>query len=500
MTQSNDTANDKNNPVPQAATTSVVPNQPVETGAAGTAKDDPKPVVDSVLVGKARSAPREPAQPKSAKAAKSSVPVVEAPKAKAEKPVEAAKPVVEKVTPAPAPAPQVVEKVVRKGGFGATFLGGVVAAALGAGAAYYAIPHLPAAWQPVEPAPPADAAQQIDAARAAAAETAKSEVAAAHDQIVADATNAGSQAGSTAGAEAARQALEGQQPVATADLSGIENQLTQQAERIAALDKRLSAAPAATPGQAASTASVASAGSADVQALQVQLQELQGRVAAQDDQIRQLATQPSLDPQVLDEIRTLSAQADQISTAAQSAEATLAAAQTEAQRVQQETEIVGRRAQIVAATATLRMALESGGGLEAGIADLQGSGVTVPPALAPDVPTLPYLQRDFDAAARAGLNASLKANSQGQGAMGAIGNFLRVQTGARSVEPRDGTDPDAILSRAGAAVQRGDVKSALAEIATLPPAGQDAMVDWTTGAQKWVAAAAAIDEIAASAK
>lgn len=493
MTQSNDTANDKNNPDKKAAATMpVVPNQPVEGGASAKDTADPKPLVDSVLVGKPRTAAREPAKPKG-KAAAASVPVVEA-----SKPAQAATPAPEK---APSqPAPQVIEKVVRKGGFGSTFLGGIVAAGLGAGAAYYAIPHLPAAWQPVAQAPQADPAEQIDAARVAAAETAKSEIATAREQIVTDATNAGSQAGATAGAEAARQALADQQPAASVDLGAIENQLTQQAQRLDALDKRLSAAPVATPGQAASTALVAPGVSGDLQSLQAALADLQSRVTAQDEQIRQLSAQPSLDPKVLEEVRTLSAQAEKLSTVAQSAEATLAAAQSEAQRVQQETESVGRRAQIVAAAATLRMALEAGGGLEAGIVDLQGAGVSVPAALTPDVPTLPYLQRDFDAAARAGLNAALKASSQGQGAMGAIGNFLRVQTGARSVEPREGTDPDAVLSRATAHVQRGDISAALTEIAALPEVGQAAMADWTAGAQQWVAASAALDDIAASAK
>ncbi|WP_408635231.1 COG4223 family protein, partial [Paracoccus binzhouensis] len=83
------------------------------------------------------------------------------------------------------------------------------------------------------------------------------------------------------------------------------------------------------------------------------------------------------------------------------------------------------------------------------------------------------------------------------GALDSIGTFLRVQTGARSVEPRQGDDPDAILSRADAAVKAGDIKGALAEIGSLPQPGQDAMADWTARAGLWVEANAALAALAA---
>ncbi|RDW12912.1 COG4223 family protein, partial [Paracoccus thiocyanatus] len=120
-----------------------------------------------------------------------------------------------------------------------------------------------------------------------------------------------------------------------------------------------------------------------------------------------------------------------------------------------------------------------------------------PAALVGDVPTLAQLRTSFPAAAREGLAAALKDAPQNQGALGTIGSFLRVQTGARSVEPRQGGDPDAILSRADAAVNAGDIKGALGEIAALPQSGQAAMAGWTTGAQAWVEANAALAAMAA---
>ncbi|WP_145963313.1 COG4223 family protein [Paracoccus mutanolyticus] len=121
----------------------------------------------------------------------------------------------------------------------------------------------------------------------------------------------------------------------------------------------------------------------------------------------------------------------------------------------------------------------------------------VPEVLKGEIPRLVQLRAEFPAAARAGLRASLDAVAESEGTMGLIGNFLRVQTGARSVEPREGSDPDAILSRANAAVEAGAIATALDEIATLPQSGQNAMKSWTDRARIWVDANTALAELAA---
>ncbi|MGC1487099.1 MAG: hypothetical protein WA784_04835, partial [Albidovulum sp.] len=68
---------------------------------------------------------------------------------------------------------------------------------------------------------------------------------------------------------------------------------------------------------------------------------------------------------------------------------------------------------------------------------------------------------------------------------------------ARSLTPRAGEDPDAILSRAEAALGTGDLKTALVEIATLPEAGRARLAEWTGLAERRLAAAAAIAALAA---
>ena len=75
--------------------------------------------------------------------------------------------------------------------------------------------------------------------------------------------------------------------------------------------------------------------------------------------------------------------------------------------------------------------------------------------------------------------------------------FLRTQVGARSLEAREGDDPDAVLSRAEAALARGDIAAALDEIATLPAVGQDAMADWVALAETRRTALAAAADLAA---
>lgn len=500
----------------QAADGATVPNRPL----AATAAADAPPLAeaaDSVLVGTSKDDQRKPAKRKSsageesgqAKAAKakaedaptvfasSSVPASGSSAKSA--PREPAQPEVTRVET------KVVE--VRKAGFMPTLLGGVIAAGLGAGAAYYAIPHLPAAWQPVAPVAPLDPQAQLAAAQSAGAEAARAEFSAARPQLLSEA--------SAAATDAAGKLLEGAKPAnQSGDLSAFQTELGAQSDKIAALSSAVDAlrSPAADSGAGQGSVSgqqpigqqPIGGDSPELQALQSVVAQLRTQVEAQEARIADLAARPASDGASSAQLEALTQQAaqtqDKIAAAAQEAQAQIAAAQAEAERLKQETTEVSRRAQIAAAAAGLQSALESGGNLVGGIADLRAAGVEPPAALTQDVPALAYLQSDFDAAARSGLRASLKAQSQGEGTMTAIGNFLRVQTGARSIEAKDGGDPDAILSRAGAAVRAGDIAAALNEIATLPAPGQEAMAGWTAQAKRWSDARAALADLAATAK
>src|SRR5690606_16625940 len=106
------------------------------------------------------------------------------------------------------------------------------------------------------------------------------------------------------------------------------------------------------------------------------------------------------------------------------------------------------------ALSRIETAMDSGAGYASAIADLRQLGITVPePLIAAaetGVPTQPALEARFPEAARAALAAARSADAGGEG--GGFGAFLKTQLGARSLEPREGTDPDAILSRAEAAL------------------------------------------------
>lgn len=402
----------------------------------------------------------------------------------------------------------------------------MIAAALGAGAAWWALPRLPAAWQPGPPAPVVDAAAlsadlqartqaTLDAAlanvrtdaAAAAIAAAQGELSAQAEGIAARAAEAAtaaadpavrsalaamptpelgqetvqalSQAAAAAGAEAARRIIA--ESPASDTPANLNATLSAQASQIAALGQAVDDLRAALPADLA--------------------QRLDNQKAALDE----LSARPTIDPetaqrvqQVADSVAQTQAQLRQ---ATEAATAELARVRAEAAALQDASAEAARRARTAAAAATLSSALTTGqpgatGGRDAAVAQLEQAGVAVPQALTAEIVPLDQLQATFADAARAGLGASLGAGDTGGSA---LGNFLRAQTGARSVEPREGGDPDAILSRADAAVARGDIDAALAEIDGLPEPGRAAMKGWTDQARAWQAASGAVAGLTAPA-
>ena len=127
-------------------------------------------------------------------------------------------------------------------------------------------------------------------------------------------------------------------------------------------------------------------------------------------------------------------------------------------------------------------------------------GADVPASLAATtkaVPTLLSLLDGFAPFARAALDASIRAD-MGDGWAGRLTSFLRSQSGARSLTPHEGTDPDAVLSRAEAALREGQIKAVLAELSGLPPAGAAAMAPWVADATRRIDTEQAISELSAT--
>lgn len=166
--------------------------------------------------------------------------------------------------------------------------------------------------------------------------------------------------------------------------------------------------------------------------------------------------------------------------------------------VEEATAEAARKATLQSALTRITSAVNGGKPFASALADLSANGQSdLPAALTgtaeTGVVTLINLQTRFPVAARAAL-ATARANGTDDTSAG-VGAFLRRQLGARSVEPREGTDPDAVLSRAEAAVRDGRLTDALAEIDTLPEIAQSAMDDWLTDARARQAAEAAVEDL-----
>jgi hypothetical protein len=179
-------------------------------------------------------------------------------------------------------------------------------------------------------------------------------------------------------------------------------------------------------------------------------------------------------------------------------DAALADLEAEAEALEEQSEEAAAAAAARVALAEIQGAVSDGAPYADALTGLQASGaVEVPEVLAANAETgvasLPALREAFPEAARAAL-ATVRAEETG----GGLGGFLERQLNVRSVEPRAGDEPDAVLSRAGAAVDAGRIGEALDEIAALPEAAGAALSDWTAAATARVEAEAAVDQLTQS--
>jgi len=346
--------------------------------------------------------------------------------------------------PAPEPAQDAAPVVrteqvtVRKGGFWSMLTGGIVAAGIGVAAAPYIVPYL-------EPYLPAD------------------------------------------------------MTAATPD-DGLAARLDEQAQRITDLGERLDGLPAPSdPGDAIAGLRNEVSGLNDtVTELTGRVGDIESQVSTLEDRVATLADRPAPElPEMPD--------TDPINAAIDELRDRLAAQRTEIEdlnatlQAEEEAARDSARATLQRAALTRVMtALDTGGEFSAALSDLRETGAQVPGALADmaetGVPTRAQLVDSFPGAARAALEAVYTADADGAASVGA---FLRAQLGVRSLEPREGDDPDAILSRAEAALEEGRLDNALAEIETLPEEARSAMSDWTSRAKARNDALAAAEALSA---
>ncbi len=170
----------------------------------------------------------------------------------------------------------------------------------------------------------------------------------------------------------------------------------------------------------------------------------------------------------------------------------------DAKAVESEAEETEQMTAIRAAVGKIQAAVDAGSPFAAALTELSElTGEAAPTELSEvaetGVPTLSVLQSEFADAARGALSV---ARAESPDSEGGVGAFFARQFNARSVTARDGDDPDAVLSRVGAAIKGGDLSAALNEVSSLPDSAQSAMADWINTAQSRHGALAAAGALA----
>jgi hypothetical protein len=173
------------------------------------------------------------------------------------------------------------------------------------------------------------------------------------------------------------------------------------------------------------------------------------------------------------------------------AESRIAEAQDRASEIEAEAAEASLAAQRQAALASLKAALDSGAPYGDALAVLPQAPEPLAAAAQEGVATLSSLQASFPEAARQALSTVQVVPDEASTGERFVA-FLKRRTNARSLSPREGDDPDAILSRAEAALSDGDLVMALDEIDALPEAAKDAMSDWVGAAETRTAALSAL--------
>ncbi|MCU0911714.1 MAG: hypothetical protein MUE98_10340 [Rhodobacteraceae bacterium] len=253
--------------------------------------------------------------------------------------------------------------------------------------------------------------------------------------------------------------------------------------------------------------------SARIESLAAELASLSAGVEVLDGRIGQVEVRPPVmeggaaeaTAEAIAELRAaLDAERASMDAAIAEARGRIDAATAEAEALREAATASQQATLARAAYSRLTAALDAGGPFGGALADLgEVAGVDLPPELVDaaetGVPTIDALRRSFPDAARAALNAAVRAGVDAEaGAMERIGAFLRAQTGARSITPREGADPDAVLSRAEAALADGRLEDTLSLIDTLPEPAQAEMAAWRAAAEQRRAALAAASALSAA--
>jgi len=136
----------------------------------------------------------------------------------------------------------------------------------------------------------------------------------------------------------------------------------------------------------------------------------------------------------------------------------------------------------------IQTAFNSGQGFAAELEEFSKLSTTPIPSnlleiAATGVTGLETLSDAFPEAARGAIAAERSGDSY-DGTTQSLLGFLKSQVQARSVTPKEGTDADAVLSRAEAALRGGQLEIAVKEVQTLQSPAKEAMKVWQSKAQE----------------
>jgi hypothetical protein len=349
---------------------------------------------------------------------------------------------------ASAPEPEIIRETIveKKGGFVPLVLGGIVAAGIGVGSAGYIFPNgLPFGPKPADyTSAIEEQSSRIDALSAELAAKPAFDASALQASI-ADATSA---------------------------VTAAQEQITGVAETVAAFEERLTTLEALPREDGIS------------QQMENALKEMRAELNQQNAALEQMAP---VEGELNDMRAALDAQKGELVTMI-----------AEAQATKQDAEKTARDTLARAGVTRILVALESGAPFADALAEVEAnSDIAIPEALAQTaadgVPTLASLGDAYPNAAREAL-AAVRSEDTG----GGVSSFLTRQLGVRSVAPREGDDPDAILSRVGAAVDEGRISDALEIADALPEGAKAPLAEWMAQANLRLSAAREAEALATS--
>ena len=349
---------------------------------------------------------------------------------------------------ASAPEPEIIRETIveKKGGFVPLVLGGIVAAGIGVGSAGYIFPN-GLSFGPK----PADYTSAI--------EEQSSRIDALSAELAAKPAFDAS-------------ALEASIADATSAVIAAQEQITGVAETVAAFEERLTTLEALPREDGIS------------QQMENALKEMRAELNQQNAALEQMAP---VEGELNDMRAALDAQKGELVTMI-----------AEAQATKQDAEKTARDTLARAGVTRILVALESGAPFADALAEVEAnSDIAIPEALAQTaadgVPTLASLGDAYPNAAREAL-AAVRSEDTG----GGVSSFLTRQLGVRSVAPREGDDPDAILSRVGAAVDEGRISDALEIADALPEGAKAPLAEWMAQANLRLSAAREAEALATS--